>query len=250
MQAIHVNGVTISPEQVFQEMQYFPAETPDLAIQAAGRSLVINELLRQRAKAHDLLLDTEEEWVDRLMALEAPFAAPSESECERYYEAHTEQFSSSPLAEARHILLAAAPDDVKARDERRAQAEALIRRLQESLEEFATLARKHSDCPSKETGGSLGQISRGQTVPEFEKALFRASPGLMDRPLETRYGVHVVFIERLLPGRPLPFVQVREQIRHYLQERSERMAIADYLARLMDEADIQGLDLTLQPLVQ
>lgn len=250
MQAIEVNGKPITTEEIYQEMQFFPSDSPDEAITAASRSLVISELLRQRAEALGLALDKDEQWLDDLLAGEAPAREPDQTEVQRFYEAQPEQFSSSPLAEVRHILLGVAPDDVAGRDQRREEGMALIRHLLESPKDFERLARKHSDCPSKETGGSLGQISREQTVPEFEKAVFRAEPGLMDRPVETRYGVHVVWVDRIIPGRQLPLDMVEPRIREYLKERSERQALSDYLHRLVEAAQIQGIEMEQAPLIQ
>lgn len=250
MQSITVNGSRISSDQIYQEMQFFPSNTPEAAIEAASRSLVINELLRQRAVDLGLEIDPEECWMDELIGREAPGQRPTEAECRRFYESQPEAFCSSPLAEVRHILLGVSPEDASGRDQRRAEAQALIQRLQESPDDFGRLAGKHSDCPSRGTGGSLGQISRDQTVPEFEKAVFRSRPGLMGRPLETRYGVHVVWVDRLVSGEQLPFEMVRERIETYLQERASRQAISDYLNQLVEAAQIEGIVLSTTPLVQ
>ena len=69
-------------------------------------------------------------------------------------------------------------------------------------ERFAELARQHSACPSKEQGGALGQISKGQTVPEFERQLFRLPAGLCPQPLESRYGFHLVTVTPPPEGAP------------------------------------------------
>jgi peptidyl-prolyl cis-trans isomerase C len=250
MQTISVNGVSILPQQIYEEMQFFPATSQEEALQSAGRALVINELLQQRARDLGLPELPEDELINQLLIQDVGQLAPTAEECRRYYTQYGEQFSSSPLAEVRHILLGVAPDDFLGRDEKRRQAEVLIKRLGSQAEDFGKLAAKFSDCPSKATGGSLGQISRGQTVPEFEKAVFRASAGLLEKPLETRYGIHIVWIERIVPGQLLPYELVSEKIRTYLGERAERRAIADYLHGLIEKARIEGIELNSDPLVQ
>jgi len=55
-----------------------------------------------------------------------------------------------------------------------------------------------SDCPSKENGGDLGQIGKGQTVSEFENVLFRMQEGeLSCTPVDSRYGYHIIHLRRL-----------------------------------------------------
>ncbi|OZG72334.1 parvulin peptidyl-prolyl isomerase [Hahella sp. CCB-MM4] len=250
MNSILVNGTEITPDQIYSEMQFFPSTTVDDAQQAATRSLVIKELLCQRADSLGLKADNTDDLLEMLIEKEVEIPHPTEEECVRFYDSHPVEFSSSPLVEARHILLGAAPDDAKKRSDSVAQAEALIKRLEESPDEFAKLAEKFSECPSKATGGSLGQVSQGQTVAEFEKVLFRAETGLMRHPVESRYGVHVVYIDRSIPGQQLPYEMVVETIRHYLEERAERQAVADYLRRLADSAEIEGYEIAESPLIQ
>ncbi|ABC30724.1 Parvulin-like peptidyl-prolyl isomerase [Hahella chejuensis KCTC 2396] len=239
---ISVNGVAISETAMFQEMQYFPSESQEDALNQAARALIVSELLRQRAQALEMETEglSQDEVIDLLLQREAPVREPTAEECERFYRGHPEQFSSSPLVEANHILLAAAPDDVKERSLKLEQAKALIERLQSNPEQFASLAQKFSACPSKDQGGSLGQLSRGQTVAEFEAAVFRHEYGLIPSPVESRYGVHVVWVKRNIPGELAPYSYVEEKLRSYLKELAERRAIVDYLHRLVEAAEIHG----------
>ncbi|MDI9682739.1 peptidylprolyl isomerase, partial [Burkholderia cenocepacia] len=63
------------------------------------------------------------------------------------------------------------------------------------------IARASSNCPSAEMGGSLGQLLRGDTVPEFEAALFDTDGiGVLPTLVNTRFGFHIVRIERRVPG--------------------------------------------------
>ncbi len=120
----------------------------------------------------------------------------------------------------------------------------LLSHLEAQPQHFAELAREHSDCPSGAAGGNLGQLTRGDTTPEFEQALLALHPGeTTATPVETRYGFHVIRLERRVPGRELPFEAVRERIAEYLVERSRRLAIAQYVARLAAHAQLGGVDL-------
>ncbi|MEH6467935.1 MAG: peptidylprolyl isomerase, partial [Porticoccus sp.] len=112
----------------------------------------------------------------------------------------------------------------------------------ESFDQFEALANEHSDCPSKETGGSLGQITRGQTTPEFENAVFELEEGLAKDPVESRYGYHVVYIDKKLLGKQLEYEQVKSDVANMLMEFGQRKAIAQYIHKLVDESEIEGID--------
>lgn len=249
---ISVNQVSIDEQQVLSEMQYHPAENQREAMLKAAESLIISELFRQRAEQLEIAAEGgDDAFVDQLIAREVSLPEATQTDCEVYYAANRDRFTTSPLAEVKHILLAVAPDDEAGRVETKTRAEALLEMLKQGAD-FGVLAKRESACPSKTVGGSLGQISKGQTVPEFERQVFLAAPGLMPRPIETRYGFHLVFLERKVPGKALPFDAVHAKIADYLAERVRRKAIAQYIEVLIGEAEIQGFDFDVSgsPLMQ
>ncbi len=116
--------------------------------------------------------------------------------------------------------------------------------VREYAEQFAALARAHSACPSASQGGNLGQITAGQTTPEFERALLALEPGSIGpEPVATSYGFHIVRLDRKHEGRDLPFELVAVRIAAYLQDCVQRRALAQYVARLASAARIDGIDL-------
>jgi peptidyl-prolyl cis-trans isomerase C len=148
-----------------------------------------------------------------------------------------------PLMEVDHILLAAAKDDISGRDDARKLANQLIAQLSEDVSLFAQLAAKHSMCPSNKTGGSLGQLSKGQTVPEFERQLMLLPEGLAEQPIESRYGLHVVNITRKIEGKPLEYSMVADKVKAYLVNKSSHLAIQAYIQSLVEKAEIEGINL-------
>jgi peptidyl-prolyl cis-trans isomerase C len=261
---IRVNGVAISADAVQREAQNHPADDPKDALEAAARALVVRELLLQEARGRNLTAvperdeagrsETEE---DALIAalLDAEVVTPKADEetCRRYYLNNAHKFRSADLYEARHILIAADPADATVRAQARDLAERLIAELQADPSRFAELAAAYSACPSKEQGGNLGQLTQGQTVPEFETFLFNLEEGqLCPVPAETRFGCHVLKLDRKMPGRQLDFDLVHERIADYLETTSSRRAIAQYIGMLAGAARITGIDLpgADSPLVQ
>jgi peptidyl-prolyl cis-trans isomerase C len=176
-----------------------------------------------------------------------------EAACRRYYEAHQDRFRTPIVHHVSHILLPAAPADHEGRRTALARAEAMLMEIGNDPGLFTAMAMTHSACPSRDAGGDLGPIGRGQTVREFEKALGRLAVGeIADRPVETRYGVHLVYLRSREGGEPLPFEAVQAQISEYMEQHVRRRAIAQYLQRLVGDARIQGVDLegADTPLVQ
>lgn len=252
---VSVNGVVIPHDLISGEVQHHPAPTPVAAWTEAARALVVRELLLQEARRKGLSpeplrdekgrRETDEEALIRaLVEQEIVTPEPDEATCRRYYEQNRARFRSRDLFEASHILLAAHPGDAAARDGARRTATELIAELQQRPDMFGHLAEAYSACPSGKSGGNLGQIGPGDTTPEFEKALYHLAPGEMTKePVETRYGFHIIRLDRRIDGRELPFELVRDRIAHYLAERSRRVAIAQYVARLAAMSDVRGVSL-------
>lgn len=255
---IKVNGRTLPEDDLYREMQYHPAESKDEALLQAARTLVIGEVLKDRAEALGLDLDDwddpagEADFIEQLFDAEVTYPKASTEECRQYFEANPERFVTSPLLDVSHILLAADPEDADERMQTLEQAEVLLERLKSDPSRFAEVAKRHSACTSQNEGGSLGQLERGQTVPEFERPVFSSSVGLMPNPVESRYGYHLVHIHHRVEGQALTFDMVEADIRDYLNEKVRRKAIAQYLTQLLANADIEGLelDVSASPLMQ
>jgi peptidyl-prolyl cis-trans isomerase C len=262
--AVSVNGVVISRAAISRETQNHPASKPIEAWLGAARALVVRELLLQEARRVGIepvphedaegRRETDDEALIRaIVAREVVTPEADEASCRRYYEMNRQRFRSADLCEVRHILLAASPRDIKKRNEARQRADAIITALRNDPSRFNAMAEAESACPSGKTGGNLGQISPGQTVPEFEQALKVIPVGeVAAGPVETRYGFHVVLLDRRIAGREMPFEIVCERIAGWLNEKVRRVAIRQYIAILAGRAEISGVDLdsSATPLVQ
>lgn len=256
---VSVNQNQIDGDRISAEMQYHPADSRRGAMVKATQALVISEVVRQRAVdlgiwPEDMALEShqEETLIEQLIEADAHLPSASKTECEHFYQTNKDKFRTAPLLEVRHILLVADPDDIQQRGEAREVADTLLEQVTKSPTEFAQLASRHSGCPSAQMGGNLGQITKGQTVPEFERQIFAAPEGLMSTPVESRYGFHLVEIVRRVEGKPLPFEHVKKDIQDYLDTKVKRKTIAQYITQLLSTADIQGFDFGLDgsPLMQ
>ena len=250
---IRVNDRCIEEDEILREMQYHPAGDVAAARHAAAQWLVIRALLLDRARALGIDEADEADAVQAVIEREVDIPAPDEAECRRYYDNNTAQFASPDLVEAAHILLPAAPDDEAGRAGAEARAGELIDILTRSPERFGELARAHSACDSRQNDGRLGQVARGDTVPEMETFLFNLEDGqLSPVPVKTRYGVHVVRVDKRVPGRSLPYEAVAGKVADYLKDASWRRAFRQYVQLLAGDARISGFDIAAveTPLVQ
>jgi peptidyl-prolyl cis-trans isomerase C len=231
--------------------------TVDVDPGASGELAAARELLRQRAVSVGLLAAQTrqsaavDEAIEVLLAREVTTPSPTEEECRRYYDAHRQEFQAGDLVHARHILFQVTPSVPV--PVMRARAEQTLNDLLREPDRFDAAARELSNCPSGQHGGNLGQIGRGDTVPEFEKALFRlGASGILRELVKTRYGFHIVSVDQSIPGKILPFEAVRERIAERLKAGVEEKALRQYISFLAGQAKIEGADLQAAktPLVQ
>ncbi len=251
MKAIYVNGTAISATALDQAaLQLGTEATPE----AVARAAVARELLHQRAREKGLLNFGGDEGaaIERLLDLEVKIPGrPTEAECLRFYEAHPESFQSGELVYARHILFAVTPGAPL--EAIRHKAELTLHELLHHPDRFAQFAHEYSNCPSGAQQGNLGQLARGETVPEFESALFdEKHNGILPRLVRTRYGFHIVAIEQRIAGSQIPFSAVRDKIETYLMGRVQEKALSQYVKVLAGQADIRGVEIegAATPLVQ
>jgi peptidyl-prolyl cis-trans isomerase C len=260
---VSVNGTVIPREVIAHEVQNHPADKPILAWQAAARALVVRELLLQESVRLGIEAEpmqdpegrretVEEAAMRALIEQEVVTPQPDEAACRRFYQNNRARFRSGDLYEAAHILIAARQGDVAARTAARAVADTILAAVRTDPALFAEFARSHSDCKtSAAEGGRLGQLTHGQTVAEFEAALQRIRPGEF-AVVETRYGCHVVRLDRHAPGELLPFELVQDRIADYLATRVQHRALAQYVSVLAGRAEITGIALAAaaSPLLQ
>lgn len=129
------------------------------------------------------------------------------------------------------------------------------------LKKFAALAKENSDCPSKNKGGDLGAFTRGQMVPEFDKAAFTLEPMTVSEPVKTDFGWHILLVTKKIPAveakgdTPAEPEKVqashilisakapaqpptREMIEKSIKGRQEQTALAPYFEKLRESAKV------------
>jgi peptidyl-prolyl cis-trans isomerase C len=249
---LSVNGIGIDAASIDAELEHqADAVNP---LDAARQALVIRELLRQRGVELKLIANgdaLDDASLDQLLARELSVPTATRDDCERYYARHPARFRRNDIVFASHILFAVTEHAPLALI--RQKAEATLHAVLAAPERFESTAREVSNCPSAGVGGSLGQLLRGDSVPEFERALFDAQEtGVLPRLVNTRFGFHIVRIERRVEGERLPFESVEADIARFLSERVRHKAIQQYVTVLASRARIEGAQLgeASGPLIQ
>jgi len=229
----------IARELLAQEASRRGLGVPDAEVAAARARVAAGyktpEAMRRRLAEAGFSDATFDDYLRRdLMAQRAlaALAGASEPDAEavrQAYQDHRERFTQPEQVRARHILArvaaGASPDEWA---QARQRLTALAGRLAAG-EDFAALARAHSDDASREQGGDLGFFPRGRMVPAFEAVAFGLAPGEVGGPVETAYGWHLIRVEERRPAQAMPEDQalalVRRQLAVQQRVRAEAAAV-------------------------
>lgn len=164
---------------------------------------------------------------------------PTDKEINEFYQKNKDKFKMPEAVHVRHILIAKAPgDDDKIKVEKKAKAEDLRKQLLGGAN-FAEIAKKNSDCPSKETGGDLGVFSRGEMVKEFENAAFSQEVNAIGPVVETEYGFHIIQVLERHPAKALALDdRMKGNISTFLAQQKQQETFEAILRKLKDKAKI------------
>ena len=164
--------------------------------------------------------------IDAMKAAVTKDVTVAEAEVKAYYDSHGGDYTEPEVRTARHILIDPHPTAAAGEaaimptesdwEQARAEADKVRSEIQNGAE-FGATARKYSDdLATKDDGGDLGSIVRGQMVPQFEEAVFSLKKGELSQPVRTEYGYHLIQVTDIIPEAQLPYDQVKEKIRSAL----------------------------------
>lgn len=237
---ITVNGVELCDDEIEQELPMH--QDGDQPLHRAVVTRILRRVLLDEAQRLGMDVSDEELAISRLLQEHAGSPEPDDAACRRFYDANPLRFTVGACVEADHILFQVTPSvNLEAL---RLQAEDVLARALQEPERFAEFARAYSNCPSAAVGGSLGQLSRGETVPEFERVVFSVSAGTVHPKLvHSRHGLHIVRVARSEPGRLQPYEAVAGDIAQVLGAMARDHAWRQYAKVLVARAQIDGVDL-------
>jgi parvulin-like peptidyl-prolyl isomerase len=161
----------------------------------------------------------------------------SDSEAKDFYEKNSDKFMQEATLHARHILVKTEQEAQKIIDELKPQQGKALQ------EKFVALAKAKSTGPSGPNGGDLGTFKKGQMVPTFSEAVWALQEGkITTKPVKTRFGYHVIYLEKKNPASAMAYDEVKPQIVATLKQKQFTTKIQEMAKELKKKATI--LDMT------
>jgi parvulin-like peptidyl-prolyl isomerase len=222
-------GITVSEQDVNQEVETLKDQVAQQAQgQDIGREEAFDQALQQAGITEEQLRQQIREQlpIQKVQERVAGGAGPSQEEVEQFYEQNkAAQFTTPETRCTRHILF---------NKDQKEKAEEVKKQL-ENGGDFAALAKKYSQDPgSAEQGGDLGCIGRGETVPNFEEAVFNAEQGEIVGPVETE----VTDIQEEVTQ---PLSEVEAQIRDQLTTEAQSEEFTAWLQKQKEQRNVKYL---------
>ncbi len=163
----------------------------------------------------------------------------SDKEAKSFYDSHPDDFKKPEMVKANHILIKTEP---KADDSQKAEARKKIEDIQNRLkkgEDFASLAKEFSQCPSSANGGDLGYFTQGQMVKPFADAAFALAPGEVSSIVETKFGYHLIKSIDKKPATSIAYEDIKEKIQKYLKQQKVMKQVGEYTEDLKRKAKVE-----------
>lgn len=166
-------------------------------------------------------------------------ARPTSKEISSFYNENRDKlFTQQESVHVRHILVALGKDD---NDKVKAQKKEKIENIRKQLlkgGKFSELAKQNSDCPSKEFGGDLNFIKRGQMAKPFENAAFSQKKDAIGPVVKTEFGYHIIQVIDHKPVKRVTLEQAKNKIVPYLEQKKKIEIYNAVIKKLRDNAQI------------
>ncbi len=159
----------------------------------------------------------------------------SDEEAKKFYDANKDKFKEPEKIKVFHILV-----------DNEAAAKDILAKLKGGAD-FAALAKEKSKCPSKDRGGDLGFMSKGQAVPEFEQAAVGLQAGQMSDVVKTQFGYHIIKVEERQPERTASFDESKDQLKQMLLSDKQKQTFDTLIKDLKDKNKVVIHNEILQP---
>jgi len=161
----------------------------------------------------------------------------SDKELRERYDREKERYRLPERAHLREIIILR-PDNPAQVAAARQHAEELAQQARGGAD-FALLAKTASETATKDKGGDLGEVARGELLPELDKAVFNATAGQVIGPIEAKTAWHILKVEQRLPSEVPAFETLKEKLRKDVSDEAWQRDYKAYIDRLRKDAFIQ-----------
>jgi len=161
----------------------------------------------------------------------------TDKELRERYDREKEHYRLPERARLREVVILK-PDNPAALEQARQKVDQLAQQARSSAD-FALLAKTASQAPTKDKGGDLGEVARGELLPELDKAVFNSASGTVLGPIEAKTAWHILKVEQRLPSEVPAFESIKEKLRKDASDDAWQRDYKAYIDRLRKDAFIQ-----------
>ena len=233
-------GLSVSPDEMKDAMARLKEQYNIKSDQQFEESLKSSGLTRadMEARLRDTLL-TNKVFGRELRSREEL----TDRELRERYDREKEHYRLPERARLREIVVP--------RPENAAAAEQMQKRVEQIAADarvapdFAKYASSVPESVTKEKGGDMGEVARGELLPDLDKAVFNSQSGAVLGPITTKSGWHIIKVESRLPSEVPAFESVKDKLRKDVSEETFQRDYKAYIERLRKDAFIQINDQNL-----
>ena len=152
------------------------------------------------------------------------------------YSANKQEYKIPAQVDVAHIMLT---EDKRSKNEVMILLDEIQKKIKKGAD-FQTLADEYSEDPTiKKNHGQLGKLAKGKLVKEFEEVAFSLKKGEISKPIKTKFGYHIIKLNKHYPSKDQAFSEVKEKIiaeikASYVSKRRE-----DYFEKVKTENKMQ-----------
>ncbi len=201
-QQVKISFLTVSPDRFLDSIDFGPEELEAFFIENREEYRIPDQVRVAYIEV------SPEPFLER--------AQVAEEEIRAYYEENLDRYEEKKQVKARHILFRLGQEASEEEEDKVLEKALEVLQKAREGEDFAELARTHSEGPTRDEGGELGFFSEGDMVKPFEETAFAMQPGDISEPVRTQFGFHIIKVEEVRDERTKPLDEVRGEIREAL----------------------------------
>jgi peptidyl-prolyl cis-trans isomerase C len=238
-----INKESITQDDFIREISRVPQWARDKFKGKEGKDQFLDELIKRELiyeRAKKMRLDKDTEYLARVeefkkmtlvsLTLKKEVeekAAVDDAAVKNFFEKNADKLTIGSQLKASHILV-----------ETEEEAKDILEKINQG-EDFAALAKSFSkDTNSAKKGGDLGYFSRGKMVPEFEQAVMGLKVGEVSKPVQTRFGYHIIKPTDIKKCKEADFQQSNDAIKKQLITERKKALFDSYVEKLRSESSV------------
>lgn len=222
-----VNGTELRASALMAYRRSLPPQmASQVPYEALLDSMINNALIFEQGKkdgtdkdpeVKQALKDIEQQLVVKAWMGKKLKATVNDAAVKQAYDKFLANYKPQEEVHARHVL-----------SDSEEGAKAIIADLKKGADFAETAKTKSKDPSAKQNGGDLGYFAKDEMVPQFADAAFAMQAGqLLDAPVKTQFGWHVIKVEDRRMSTAPAFEQVQPMLREQLAEETADRLLSD-----------------------